>query len=69
MKIRGIYIDKETYFEILLQLKKKNLLTDVAALTQVYNSVLQESIMDDVVKKGVNVILGSNWGNKVERQL
>ncbi|PON96744.1 Tetratricopeptide-like helical domain containing protein [Trema orientale] len=69
MKIGGIYIDKETYFEILLQLKRKNLVSDVAALTQVYNSMIQENITDGVVKKVVNVILGSKWGSGVERQL
>ncbi|XP_030495818.2 pentatricopeptide repeat-containing protein At3g48250, chloroplastic [Cannabis sativa] len=69
MKIAGLYIDEETYSEILLQLRKKNLASDVAFLTQFYNSTTQENAMDGVVKKFVNIIRGSKWSYRVERQL
>lgn len=69
MKIAGFYIDEETYLQILLELKKKNLASDVAALTQFHNWTIRENAMDGVVKKVVNVILASNWGTRVERQL
>lgn len=69
MKGGGFYIDEETYLSMLAQLKKEKMASDVAALSHFYNRMIQENAMGGVVKEVVNVVLGQEWSDKVEKQL
>ncbi|PON96743.1 Tetratricopeptide-like helical domain containing protein [Trema orientale] len=69
MKEQGFYIDEETYLTMSAQLKKEKMASDVAALSHFYNRMLQENAMDGVVKEVVNVVVGQEWGEKVEKRL
>ncbi|KAL5748183.1 hypothetical protein ACOSP7_025213 [Xanthoceras sorbifolium] len=69
MKEEKCYIDEETYLSILGVLKKAKMASDVAALNHFYDRMIEENAMDSVAKNVVNVILGAEWGNKVEKEL
>ncbi|KAL5554555.1 hypothetical protein UlMin_041956 [Ulmus minor] len=68
MKVEGFYIDKEMYLGILAQLERKNLASEVVALSNFYNSMFQETAMDGTVKKVIKIVLGSKWNKIVEKQ-
>lgn len=69
MKEQGFYIDEETFMTMSSKLKKEKMASDVAALSHFYNRMVQENAMDGVVKEVVNVVLGQEWSDKVEKQL
>ncbi|KAK0586761.1 hypothetical protein LWI29_011825 [Acer saccharum] len=69
MKEEKCYIDEETYLSILGVLKKAKMGTDVAALNHFYDRMIEENAMDGVARNVVKVILGGEWGKKVEKEL
>ncbi|TXG61747.1 hypothetical protein EZV62_013110 [Acer yangbiense] len=69
MKEEKCYIDEETYLSILGVLKKAKMATDVAALNHFYDRMIKENAMDGVARNVVKVILGGEWGKKVEKEL
>ncbi|KAK4257023.1 hypothetical protein QN277_006669 [Acacia crassicarpa] len=69
MKEKGFFIDQETYTTISRTLKMAKMESDSVALTHFYNRMMQESTMDNVVTKVVDVISGSEWTPEVENDL
>ncbi|XP_065874796.1 pentatricopeptide repeat-containing protein At3g48250, chloroplastic-like [Euphorbia lathyris] len=69
MKEQGFYIGEDTYFTILLILKKEYMHCDAIAFKHFFNRMLEVNAMDSVVKSVVTVILGTEWDNEVEKQL
>ncbi|KAJ4712426.1 putative Pentatricopeptide repeat-containing protein [Melia azedarach] len=65
----NVYIDDETYLSILGVLKKANKASDVAALNQFHDRMVKENAVNGIVKNVVDVILGSDWDDKVEKEL
>uniref|UniRef100_A0A5B7C193 PROP1-like PPR domain-containing protein n=1 Tax=Davidia involucrata TaxID=16924 RepID=A0A5B7C193_DAVIN len=69
MKEQGFYIDEETYRTMLGEFKISKMVSDATALTHFYNRMVQENAMDCVVKNVVQVVIGSDWGREVEKEL
>lgn len=69
MKEQGFYIDVQTYLAISEQLKTGKMDTDSVAFKYFYERMIQDNGTDDVVKKVVDVVLGSEWSDGVEKQL
>ncbi|KAL6177523.1 hypothetical protein ACLB2K_049049 [Fragaria x ananassa] len=69
MKEEGFYIDAQTYLSILELLKTGKMDADVSAFKHFYERMIQENAGDEVVKKVVDVVLGAEWSDKVEKEL
>ncbi|KAF7123521.1 hypothetical protein RHSIM_Rhsim12G0168100 [Rhododendron simsii] len=69
MKELGFYIDEATYLTVLGVFRNSKMGNDVTAWTQLYNKMVKENEMSDVVKKVVGVVTRSDWGREVERDL
>lgn len=69
MKEQGFCIDKETYLTILGIFKKRKMASEEVALTHFYNRMVQDNVMDEVVKKVVELVTMSAWSNEVEKEL
>ncbi|KAM5571905.1 pentatricopeptide repeat-containing protein [Rosa sericea] len=69
MKEEGFYIDVQTYLAISEELRTAKMDADVAAFKHFYERMIQDNAGDEVVKKVVDVVLGSEWGDKVEKEL
>ncbi|XP_013457739.2 pentatricopeptide repeat-containing protein At3g48250, chloroplastic [Medicago truncatula] len=69
MKEKGFYLDEETYLTISTGLKRENLKSDIVALSHFYKGMLEQNAMQNVVKKVVGIISGSDWDDKVENEL
>ncbi|XP_058193809.1 pentatricopeptide repeat-containing protein At3g48250, chloroplastic [Rhododendron vialii] len=69
MKELGFYIDEATYLTVLGVFRNSKMGNDVTAWTQLYNKMVKENEMSDVVKMVVGVVTSSDWGREVERDL
>ncbi|GJW78711.1 pentatricopeptide repeat-containing protein [Tanacetum coccineum] len=69
MKEEGYFIDDQAYLLILRDFKNMNMGNEAAILTKFYNAMVKDNVMNDVVKKIVAIIDGSEWGNGVEEKL
>lgn len=69
MKEQSFYIDEETFDSILAQLVKEKMTNDVVALRHFNDRMIEDNAMDSVVKKVVDVVLGLQWSDEVEKQL
>lgn len=69
MKEKGYYIDEETYLTILAKFGGLKMVNDATALRHFYGRMIKENAMGEVVKKVVEVVKESEWGNEVESKL
>ncbi|KAL4559739.1 hypothetical protein LXL04_031884 [Taraxacum kok-saghyz] len=69
MKEGGFFIDDHAYLKILHDFKSLNMTNDAANLTKVYNSMVKDNVMNDVIKEIATVVIESDWGNGVEKKL
>ncbi|KAI8529085.1 hypothetical protein RHMOL_Rhmol12G0198300 [Rhododendron molle] len=69
MKELGFYIDEATYLTVLGVFRNSKMGNDVTAWTQLYNKMVKENEMSDVVKNVVGVVTRSDWDREVERDL
>ncbi|XP_050377789.1 pentatricopeptide repeat-containing protein At3g48250, chloroplastic [Argentina anserina] len=69
MKEQGFYIDVQTHLSILEQLKSGKMDAEVSAFKHFYERMVQDNAHDEVVKKVVDVVLGAEWSDKVEKEL
>lgn len=69
MKEDNFYIEEETYLLILGVLKKAEKASDLAALNQFHDGMVKENAMDNIAKAVVDVVLGSDWDDKIEKEL
>lgn len=69
MKELGFCVDEATYLTVLGVFRNSKMGNNVTAWTQLYNKMVKENEMSDVVKKVVGVVIGSDWGREVERDL
>ncbi|KAL6182506.1 hypothetical protein ACLB2K_043925 [Fragaria x ananassa] len=69
MRDEGFYIDAQTYLSILELLKTGKMDADVLAFKHFYERMIQENAGDEDVKKVVDVVLGAEWSDKVEKEL
>ncbi|XP_044484486.1 pentatricopeptide repeat-containing protein At3g48250, chloroplastic [Mangifera indica] len=69
MKEQKCCIDEETYNTILGVLKKAKMDSDVVALYHFHDRMVQENAAVSVVKKVVDVLLGTDWCDKVKKEL
>lgn len=69
MRELGFDVDEATYLTVLGVFRNSKMATDVTAWTQLYNKMVKENEMSDVVKKVVGVVTRSDWGREVEREL
>lgn len=69
MKEDHCYIEEETYLSILGVLKKTKKASDLAALNQFHDGMVKEIAMDNVAKTLVDVVLGSDWDDKIGKKL
>ncbi|KAF9609038.1 hypothetical protein IFM89_012478 [Coptis chinensis] len=66
---RGCYIDGDTNERLMFYFKKGELTSDAKTLTQSYTKMAQESALDVSVKGVVDLVLGSEWNDDVEKKL
>ncbi|XP_004299145.1 PREDICTED: pentatricopeptide repeat-containing protein At3g48250, chloroplastic [Fragaria vesca subsp. vesca] len=69
MRDEGFYIDAQTYLSILELLKTGKMDADVSAFKHFYERMIQENAGDEDVKKVMDVVLGAEWSDKVEKEL
>ncbi|KAL8097916.1 pentatricopeptide repeat-containing protein At3g48250, chloroplastic [Apium graveolens] len=69
MKEHGFFIDGDTYKTILLGFKNEKMSNEASAFTHFYNRMVQDNAADSVVKEFVDVVMGSEWSDEVEKRL
>lgn len=69
MKEQGFIIDGDTYKTILLGFVNDRMSNEATAFKHFFSSMIQNNAMDSVVKEVVDVVMGSEWSDEVEKRL
>lgn len=69
MGAKGVEIDEETYKTLLGCFNREKMAKEAAALTQFYSNMVERSALDARVRAVVEIVLGSDWSEEVEKKL